>query len=234
MAIAPLPFIGLKIFVNEKRIVHKILILALIASNIIIANKTGSAKVIIGFVVGLVIFMLILILKTVSKKEIRFFLVFILLLSLLIGSFLFTDVIIESFQEIFISNDIGGARESIYTSSILIIQESPIVGFGPGQHAEISFDQFLDAHQSFLTIALQGGLIALLFYIFLHFKIVKSCLNDPFILGSYTGIFIYALGGDIIRRLPMWIFLILFYYYCMSEERPKFIKQNFYNRGLNT
>ena len=234
MAIAPLPFIGLKIFAKDKKIINKLFFLGLVASNIIIANNTGSLKVLMGFIIGLFIFLLILILKKMNKKVIRLIFLFILSISIVIVAFIFTEQIAGYLQEIFISNDISGARETIYSSSIVKILESPIVGFGPGQHAEYRFGQFLDAHQSFLTIALQGGLLALLFYIFLHLKIIKSSLNDPYILGSYAGIFIYALCVDIIRRLPMWIFLILFYYFCMFEKRPRLIKNNFYNQELDT
>jgi hypothetical protein len=50
-------------------------------------------------------------------------------------------------------------------------------------------------------------------FIGLIFQLFKTYGKDPYIIGSAAGILLYILGGDILRRLPMWIFLILFYYY---------------------
>ena len=58
-------------------------------------------------------------------------------------------------------------------------------------------------------------------YTVLNFKIIKKVIKNPYYIGCYIGIFIYALGGDIMRRLPCWMFLILFYYIDVNKRKLK-------------
>ena len=221
MYIVVLPFIGIMMCENEKKIINKIVLLFLILSNIIVALKIGSAKVILAWILGVVVISYLKItnldkIDYKSKKIIK------LCIWISIGSILlvFYKYIINYMYSIFVDIDLNGARANIYKLGLEIGMVSPIVGLGPGKHIYF-LERYFDPHQTFLLSFLQAGIIGLSMYTVLNFKIIKKVIKNPYYIGCYIGIFIYALGGDIMRRLPCWMFLILFYYIDVNKRKLK-------------
>jgi len=223
MFLAPLPYIGLFILSNKKlSLVTKTIYVFLIVSNIYIGIQTGSTKILLVFLVASVILIPIYIYNKISSKKIRLLLtgVFAIIVFLVItlNFDFFWSLAISFFRE----NDGSSAREILYSSAIDKILLAPIFGYGPGAHANyFNSSIYSDAHQTFLTVSLQGGLIALILFIKLNIKLAKSFFSNSYIFIAYTAIMIYAMGGDILRRLPMWIFIILFYYYILKSNLEK-------------
>jgi len=218
MFIAPLPFVGLKIVHTEKKIKNKLLVLLLVVSNIITANSTGSLKVTLGFIVGFIIFSYFTINNKTGDVQLRMLLIVLLTIIVLSLSSIYFEEILRYSVDFFTAEDIGGGRQILWSNSINKSLDSPIVGYGPGAHAQYLSYAFSDAHQTLLTVILQGGVFSLLVYVILLIKIIINCRKDPFLIGSVTAILLYALGGDILRRLPIWIFLLLLYYYCLRKD----------------
>lgn len=227
MGLAPLPFIGMKLYVEEKRKTYKLLWVISIFSNLIAANATGSLKVVMGFIVGLCIYLFFLVHNQITNWKLRYALVIFLSTVILFAVSLNYETIIDHAIDFFVEEDLSGARNALYSSSFTKILESPIVGYGPGPHAEFRLGSYNDAHQTLLTLGLQGGLFSVFLYIRLIYKLAKTYAKDQYIIGSFIGIFMYSLGGDIIRRLPMWIFLILFYYFLINRDK----ELNYNQRG---
>jgi O-antigen ligase len=217
MGLSALPFIGLQLLFDEKFKVYKLFWLLLIVSNLLAASATGSVKVVMGFSIGFVVFLFYLVITHIKSWKLK--IASITLLSaisiILIASKYST--ILHSLFDFFNEEDLSGARNALYSSSLSKIMDSPIVGYGPGPHAELRFGSYHDAHQTFLTLGLQGGLFSILLYTGLIYRAIKTYAKDPYIIGSFIGIFLYAVGGDILRRLPMWILLMLFYYYRINK-----------------
>ena len=107
----------------------------------------------------------------------------------------------------FIENDGGNARGDIYFSGLLHVLESPIVGYGPGPHIEFN-GKFYDAHNTILTVSLHGGFLALMSFIIFFRKLFIVTLSSYFLIAAVGALSIYALGGDVLRRLPVWVMLI--------------------------
>jgi ABC-type arginine transport system permease subunit len=105
----------------------------------------------------------------------------------------------------------GGARGVLYSKGVMIGLTSPIFGLGPGGHI-FNDKMFYDAHQTQLTIFLQAGLCGLIFYLLLMFKIIRAYSYSSALLACLCAISIYSFGGDILRRLPIWLILLLIYY----------------------
>lgn len=215
MVVGPLPFIGLFLFkkIPSKKIVKRLFIVTLIISNVIIGLNTGSFKVYLGFITGVIVLVYFLVLNTIKEPRPRFLLIILLTVLILIFVALNLDNIIKLFISTFREEDIGSGREILYSSSIEKVINSPIFGYGPGAHAVYNVGSFSDAHQTFLTLLLQAGAIAFIVYLLLWIKILFRLRFNAYLIAASMPIFIYALGGDIVRRLPMWIYLFLLYHY---------------------
>lgn len=218
MFIAPLPFIGLKMLTEAKGYFLRVVLVILIISNIQIGLATGSSKIFLAFIVGGLVFLLAIPFSLRMSKYTKCLLFSLMTLILLLLVMIFAQDIVQKAVSFFEESDASNARNILYRSALNKFANSPIVGYGAGPHAEFRSGYFSDAHQTLLTALLQAGILGAVAYFWLTVAIFKKCMKDPFILGACTAILLYALGGDIMRRLPMWLFLILFYYYCMYQR----------------
>ena len=215
LAIIPLPFIGLFIVKNEKNKAYKLFYLFLSTMLVLMAIKTGSFKVIVGFVLGAIVFFFFRFTNNLREElKILFLVLFFTLISLLLV--FQVDRFIEILVKIFISEDISSGRFLLYSQALKTGTLSPIFGLGPGPHLWDG-NQFWDSHQTFLTIYLQAGIVGVIFLITLLIKVVKKLVVKPALLASFVPILIYILGGDILRKLPLWIVIICIYYACKNS-----------------
>lgn len=227
MFLVPLPFIGLLALGRETSILLKIYIILLICLDAIMAFNTGSDKAILALILGTIVFLIFTIYCLPKQRLVRFFwlIIYALIISVLI--IINYNFIASFFIDYFHEIDGGGARAYLYSNAISIGLNSPIIGLGTGPHIHYYNNaSFSDAHQTYLTIFLQTGLIGLLVFFYLIFKIFfKQILNPPLIAALST-IILYASGGDILRRLPIWIILLLIYYYPVKDKKYRASQYN--------
>jgi hypothetical protein len=224
MVIVPLPFLGLYVWKIVRGFWLRLLTLVMVILTIAMALSTGSDKAIMGIYIGFGLSIIFWIYNIPKQRVNRQFFSSIAVFALLfVGAVLYFQL--EDFlSAYFVEIDGGGARAYLYATSIGIGSHSPIVGFGPGAHIYGAHAKFWDAHQTFITAFLQGGLIGFLLFMGLIIKIGWSKINVPFLLGSFSPILIYATGGDILRRLPIWIILMLIYY-CNGQNKNQIIEK---------
>ncbi|WP_299824164.1 hypothetical protein [uncultured Pontibacter sp.] len=217
MFLVPLPFLGLRILLVEKNVKAKLLICSLIVADVVMASSTGSEKAIISLIVGSIVFVIFKFLYTLNLRSRR---IFIFLLSFISGTILMLNIefAINWFVEYFEEIDMGGGRAMLYGKAIEVGLNSPLVGLGTGGHIYAD-GKFWDAHQTFITAFLQTGLVGVLILIILLFNVAKKAIYNPAIIAAFSAIFMYALGGDVLRRLPIWIMLVIIFYYEVGDER---------------
>ena len=132
--------------------------------------------------------------------------------------------LLRIFSDFFADADgVDGARAHLYGGALNLISESPVFGRGPGGHIWKG-ELYWDVHQTFLTAFIQAGIIGFLSLIILIFKFAKDIYSESIFLASMAPLAIYALGGDILRRLPVWILLILIMYAVRHIRRESFNK----------
>ncbi|PSU74615.1 hypothetical protein CTM93_20240, partial [Photobacterium phosphoreum] len=208
MVIVTLPFIGLFVLNMQTKFLHKFITIILIVFTIIMSLDTAATKAIMAIVFAMGVYCLLLMIKITGKRIIPiYFLLFVMLVLYLIHNI----NVIGYMEGFFIENDGGGARAILYLDALNIGLTSPLFGLGAGSHVILS-GKFYDSHQTYLTIFLQTGLIGLFAYFLLIFKIISKVIFSPAFLAVFTTILIYSLGGDVLRRLPIWIILLLIYY----------------------
>lgn len=214
MFMAPMPFIGLLIIRNEKRPITRFFSLVLILIFSYLVVQTGSFKALVGLTLGWAVYFVLEFVKLFKGRMKNAVIVSLISIIIFLGV-VNSPVLYEIFFAIFNAEDLASGRSSLYSNAIDVALTSPLVGLGPGAHI-YQAGQFWDSHETFITVFLQGGAIGLIFFLFLLYKIFKNFIKITSLLAASIPILIYALGGDIMRRLPIWLLLLLLYYYIIN------------------
>jgi hypothetical protein len=213
-------FVMLYLGIKSKRSLIKTLFFIATALFAAMAITSGSTKAMLGVVVGAIVCGVHLVGYRPSGKG-RFLInvttFFVTMAIILVFLFSYTDELIFLAVQFFTEADgTDGARQKIYTTGFVSGLNSPLVGFGPGAHVPYR-GTFWDAHNSTLTIFLQAGLIGVLTFVWFNIRILKKSSINFALFGAVAAIGMYIIGGDILRRLPIWIILIGIYYFAIYK-----------------
>ncbi|WP_196892016.1 O-antigen ligase family protein [Aureivirga marina] len=217
-----LPFFGLLVLKNVKTKKEQIIIIALILLDILITIKSETSKSMLGILIGFSLFFMF---NYLSKKMIK--LAIIIALIFVVVIFLKYDLIgalVNYFNEL----DYNGGRSLIYGVGINQFILSPFIGYG--FDSSIIIDGIkTDAHQTMITIGLQGGIIALILFMSMLSNILKVLTKDVILFIAFIPILLYILGGDIMRNNYVWILILLMYYCSLKLIKTK-KNENFHSR----
>lgn len=186
------------------------------------ALESGSTKAFMGIVFGSGIALFFLIFYRESARGRIYFnamsCIFVLM-SLLIFSALYFEELAKVAVAFFVENDQSHAREALYLNGVRHGMESFFVGYGPGSHAPYG-SGFNDAHNTVLTVFLQGGIIPVFLLVICFLRMFLAVKGTLFLVSALAAISMYFLGGDILRRLPIWVILIGISYLsqCSAKE----------------
>ena len=194
----------------------------------VMAIKSGSTKAMLGIVVGILIsFVHIVGYRTAGRGKylINISTLFISIAFILIFLFMYSDELIFLAIEFFTENDGRSSRETIYKQGFTSGLNSPLVGYGPGSHVPYR-QKYWDAHNTTLTIFLQTGLIGVLLFVWFNIKMLTKLSINFALFGAIIAIGMYIIGGDILRRLPIWIILIGLHYFAIYQPwNPKQLRK---------
>ena len=221
MLLCALPFLGLYFLRTRPSLKIKLLLLISAGWYGVMALETGSTKAYLGLLVGGIVAVVHVIFYSFGYKSQR-----VLVTLVLIG--LVASIFLLNFDEImgraafsFGEADPADARAYMYSEGLEHAMESPLIGFGPGPHILYTGGKYWDVHQTFLAILIQGGLVALTMFIVLLSFVARRAFQNPFLFAGFASVMIYATGGDILRRAPMWIFLLMIFYLAPSLRRTE-------------
>jgi O-antigen ligase len=174
------------------------------------ALDSGSTKAFLGVLFGVVVSVVFLVVYRPSGRN-RFVFNILALTGFVAAIFAFIiargDLVANVAIRFFMESDGGGAREALYSVGLAHGMKSFLVGYGPGSHAPYG-GGFSDAHNTTLTVFLQGGLVGVLALVALAARFARELTVSPVLIGAATAIGMYFRGGDILRRLPTWIMMI--------------------------
>jgi O-antigen ligase len=214
MFIAPMPFIGIFVLEREKKNIPRLITVIFILSFSYLTLETGSFKAMAGLGLGWLLYVLIRFLG-VFEGNVRRALMAVSIAVVVFVIAVNLETISNILWGIFSAEDLDAGRSNLYTNAVDVGLTSPIIGLGPGAHI-FQDGQYWDSHQTFLTVFLQAGLIGAILIIVLFYRIFRNILKVPSLFAAFIPILIYAMGGDIMRRLPIWLMLLLIYYYIIS------------------
>ena len=223
MIAGPLPFLGFYFTRSAHGFWRKLLCLILSLADAYIVTQVGATKADVGLIVGAVVLaaFLILNLHALSAKS-RIILVVVFLA---VGIFVLLDnitAVLYYLRSFFTENDNRGARASLYSQAFEFFKKSPIIGLGPSNHVKsVEGIEFFDVHETFLTAAISGGIMAavLVFLALFHGARMVLRNRNVILFCAMIPIFIYSLGGDILRKLALWVAFLLFAY--AKDTRPQ-------------
>ncbi|WP_374343785.1 O-antigen ligase family protein [Azonexus sp.] len=179
---------------------------------VLMALESGATKAFMAVVVGSVMSVSFLVFHkiTLGSNRLLQVSVFGLLASAgLVAAIENFDMISSFAIRFFQENDGSSARENLYTLGLEHGMQSFLVGYGPGPHIQLIQADFSDAHNTVLTIFLQGGIVGILLLLIAIYRLVFLRVStEPWLLGSLSAISMYLLGGDILRRLPIWLVIV--------------------------
>lgn len=230
--VAPLPFIGLFIFGKERRRIIKFLSLLCVLLCIKIGLATTSSTLISSWAISAFLFCTLKVLEFFNKlKRSRSIILafFCLILILFIFNY---DGILTLISNFFKGDSNGENRLVIWSNAIKAWWYSPIVGLGPGSFSGTKVFFGYEAHNTFLQILTQGGILGGIAYILLISKLTKSTSVNIYILCAVIALVIYGLGINDLRRTVLWFYYILFYFLNLKdeEEKSEVITENISNK----
>jgi hypothetical protein len=191
------------------------------------AISSNSTKAFLGVIVGVLIGLVHLVgYKPTGKGRYLFNTLTLLvsIASLVVLTFFYYDEIFFLAVQFFTENDGSGARETLYINGFANGLNSPIIGHGPGSHAPYAHT-FSDAHNTSLTIFLQAGLVGFIFFIWFNLSMLNKLSIHFALFAAMASIGMYIIGGDILRRLPIWVMLIGIYYLAIYHPLKKIVRE---------
>lgn len=211
-----LPFVSLAFWKSRRTISSKVFIFLSLPFLCLMAFESGSSKAAIGVIAGISISLLLIVVRSIFGRVSK-----LIILLLGAGLLAYATGQRELFTQFFNDIDGGGARAILYAKALLLILESPLVGYGPGPHI-LAFGgprDFSDAHNSILTIGLQAGLPGIVLLVILLVRLTNRGFFSPWLIGALASFSVYLSGGDILRRVPIWIILSMIVY--LSQRAQK-------------
>jgi len=222
MITAAMSFVMLYLCIESQNFFPKLLFFIATFLFASMAIGSGSTKAMLGILVGGLICIIHLIgYRPKGRRRVFYNMIvfFVTLAFMLVFLSVYTDELIFLAVQFFTESDgASGARQKLYTTGFINGLSSPLIGFGPGAHVPYK-GSFWDAHNSTLTIFLQAGLFGVLNFVWFNLKVLKKLSINFALFGAIVAIGMYILGGDILRRLPIWIILVGLYYFALYQLR---------------
>ncbi|MEH7014761.1 O-antigen ligase family protein [Neobacillus niacini] len=219
--VAPLPFIGLYLLTNEKSIRNKIFAILGIVLSINIGLATTSSTLVSAWMISTLLFCFLKVGQFLNRQNRSISInIALFCLFLLIAFFNYENVTVL-INDFFEGDTNGENRLLIWRSAIEAWLHSPIFGLGPGSYSGTHVFRGFEAHNTFLQILTQGGIVGGIAYLFLVSKMTKATYMNTFILCAIVSLIMYGLGINDLRRSVLWFYYILFYFLCLNSRGVK-------------
>lgn len=222
-----MPFVMGHLAWNERSLIRKVLFVIAGGLFALMALDSGATKAAMAIAVGIFASVSFFFWQGISGRAAKAFFLCVLLIGLALFLAMYFDKVVSLAIEFFRESDGSAARENLYDSGIKAGAKSFLIGFGPGQHVSLSNegDFFSDAHNTLLTIFLQGGALSIVLLLVSVYRLVRRISPSFFILGAFAALSMYFLGGDILRRLPIWVLLVgIIYFSTQTRNVPSGIR----------
>ena len=126
----------------------------------------------------------------------------------------------------------GSVRIALWQNGVTVILDSPLFGLGPGAFSGIEkpYDG-MEAHNTFIDLGVNAGLIGLLFYLCLVFLIIKLLYRKNKIMFVWIISLILFSGFHFVLRQPIfWVYLL--FPYLFVRQRDTLGEKNVWNFRL--
>ncbi len=208
---------SIKKIILSKKIFPKILYILISFSILYAMLLTGSRAAFLSTVIAS-IFLLFYDIKYSCLK------IFSIIILFLIVFFLLPQNLIDRFVINPYYDDSNRIRLALWENAISFIKEKPFLGYGVSSGQAIT--NFASAHNTFLSVALNFGIIGLISYCMILFKYIKLLFTRDMFL--FAAIFISLMVTSMIitnyNTIPLWFTIIYITLVCDYKERNTGVK----------
>ncbi|WP_144462012.1 O-antigen ligase family protein [Siminovitchia fortis] len=217
--ITPLPFVALYMIKRENRFIVKLSAALSIVLLISMGLSTSSNTLVSSWVNATILIIALLLWKKLREQERSASIISFFICLAIIGLLFSFDNIMGIVKDFFEESSNGEHRILLWINSIKVWLYSPIVGLGPGSFSGNQLFQGTEAHNTFLQVLTQGGILGGIAYVSLISRLIKVTHVNIFILCAVLSLIMYGFGINDLRRTVLWFYFIMFYFLCMKEQR---------------
>ena len=212
---------------GEGRLYKLFHILATVAAVALILLIKSTTLIFVYTVITLVC--LILIFKRL-KIVTKFFAAFLLFIFCAL-----TYVYVEAFFIDILTNDgksDASGRFGLWENALRAVLEANFLGLGPGSHTGYTRPyEGTEAHNVFLDILMQGGVLSLFFYLFIYISTFIRNLKNKYILWALVlvALMLSQMSGYFLRNIFAWIPIFIALVWSSSHQNS--LKMYFNNKS---
>jgi hypothetical protein len=218
-----MPFVMGHLAWNDRSLARKAFFIVAGILFALMAMDSGATKAAMAVAAGTFVTISFFLWQGISGRAAKAFFLCVLLAGMALFLAMYFDRIVSMAIDFFRESDGSAARENLYGSGVKAGARSLLIGFGPGQHVSLSNEGnfFSDAHNTLLTIFLQGGALSIILLVVSVYRLVRRISPSFFLLGAFAAFSMYFLGGDILRRLPIWVLIVgIIYFSTQARDVP--------------
>lgn len=223
--IGPASLVGLFLikinFIKSKK--EKIFSYIAICGYLLMGIETKSSTLLATFSTIIIIILLFKSrgLKNNKKKNILFICMKLSFSTAVFLAFLYPVInVINNFIE---SDPNGLGRFVLWESGIKMITSYPLFGLGPGAHLyNPTSMRFEEAHNTYVDIALRGGIFALIIYLTILIKSLIMTKTNIYAVSIILFFCFYGIAGFSFRRITLWFFIMTIVYIYKKSKRKEF------------
>lgn len=165
----------------------------------------------IGYITLVVSVLVLILLKVYEINHLNLLLLFLIFLGLVIFLLLNFDLVLMKLDSFFIGAD-DGARLIIWKNGLINWKQSPIIGVGYGPQSKFFMGKSYELHNIYLTILLQSGVIGIIIYLLMLYKVYFQIRKDKILILVLFCIVFPGVSGTPIRKVTTWFYLTTIYY----------------------
>ena len=206
---------------KENKYIFKLFAILGIVLSVNIGLATTSSTLVSAWVISTVLFCFLKAGELLRKQNNSISINIALFCLILIIAFFEFERVIELINDFFYGDTNGENRLVIWSNAVQAWQHSPIFGLGPGSYSGTQVFGGFEAHNTYLQILTQGGIVGGIAYLLLVSKMVKVTYVNTFILCAAVSLLVYGIGINDLRRTVLWFYYILFYFLCLNSKGVK-------------
>ncbi|GIN20944.1 MAG TPA: O-antigen ligase domain-containing protein [Bacillus bacterium] len=219
--IAPLPFVALYIIQRETDNIVKFITAVSIILLISMGLSTSSNTLVSSWVNTTILIIALLLWRKLRRQYRSASIIAFFICLAFIGLLFSFDIIAGIVKDFFEESSNGEHRILLWINSLKVWLYSPIVGLGPGSFSGNEIFQGTEAHNTFLQVLTQGGILGGILYALLIFRLIRITRVNIFILCAVFTLIMYGLGINDLRRTVLWFYFVLFYFLCMKGKEEE-------------
>lgn len=124
----------------------------------------------------------------------------------LILAIAFRNQIVQALWDFILADRNGLGRLELWSEVGGALEQSPLIGLGPGGH---SIGNYWEFHSTYVEVLAMSGILGFTLFLAYNLYLLSKVARYPTLLLIASPLFLYGISGFAARRLPYWVVLML-------------------------